>query len=194
MATQLTTAMIRSRALRRAFPAAMGLPEGSHPDPEIVKEYIEQIADELCQGAELTYLYLSDNFVANQSRYCWPQLPLQEYRGAIVTPTAASGLSPYNIPAARIVTIQEGLRLFPTALTDIVATTGYVATIVVTNGGSGYGAGTCPFTPPPTTGLNPVTATGTPVVVGGVITAVTITNPGAGYAQPPPITFSSGLA
>lgn len=70
---------------------------------------------------------------------------------------------------------------------------GQVAAVNVTAGGTGYGAPpTVTFAAP----LSGTTATGTAVLTGGVVTSVTITNPGSGYtvANPPTITFGSGVA
>lgn len=66
---------------------------------------------------------------------------------------------------------------------------GQVVTVRVTNGGSLYGSeDTVAFTVAPDGG---VTATGTLVVVGGTITGVTITNPGAGYLVAPTATITT---
>ena len=63
-----------------------------------------------------------------------------------------------------------------------------VASVVITNGGTGYTtAPTVTFTPP-TTGT---TATGTANVANGIVISVTITNPGNGYTSPPTVTFSA---
>jgi hypothetical protein len=67
---------------------------------------------------------------------------------------------------------------------------GTVASVTVTNGGTGYtSAPTVTFSPPPAGGT---TATGIAVITGGVVTAVTITNPGSGYTTPPTITITGG--
>ena len=67
---------------------------------------------------------------------------------------------------------------------------GQVRTVAVTAGGTGYTDGaTATFSAPPAGG---VTATGTVTVVGGVITRVNITNPGAGYTSAPTVTVAGG--
>ena len=63
-----------------------------------------------------------------------------------------------------------------------------IYTVTVLTGGSGYtGASTATFDAAPGGGT---TATGTPIIVGGVITGVTITNAGTGYLTAPSITFA----
>lgn len=68
---------------------------------------------------------------------------------------------------------------------------GAIATIPVTNGGSGYTSSPA-FTvsAPEVSGGN--TAVVTAVISGGVITAITISSGGTGYINPPTITFSGG--
>tara|TARA_B100001173_G_scaffold166228_1_gene143733 strand:- start:1365 stop:5183 length:3819 start_codon:yes stop_codon:yes gene_type:complete len=61
--------------------------------------------------------------------------------------------------------------------------------IEITNGGSGYAAGTTiSFDPPPPGGTN---MTATLVIVNGVITGITLTEVGAGYVQEPSFTVAS---
>jgi phage tail sheath protein FI len=62
-----------------------------------------------------------------------------------------------------------------------------VASVNVTNGGTGYTSATVTFSPAPAGG---VTATGTAVISGGVITAINITNPGSGYLTAPTVTIT----
>ncbi|BCS53119.1 choice-of-anchor D domain-containing protein [Geobacter sp. SVR] len=59
-------------------------------------------------------------------------------------------------------------------------------TVVVGNGGSGYTAPTVTFSAP----ASGVTATGTAVLSNGIITGITVTNPGAGYTSAPTITIT----
>lgn len=62
-----------------------------------------------------------------------------------------------------------------------------VASVNISAGGTGYtGTPTVTFDPAPPGG---VTATGTVVQSGGVITSVIITNPGSGYLTAPGVTF-----
>lgn len=66
-------------------------------------------------------------------------------------------------------------------------TTGIQEVNVIT-GGSGYSSATVTFSPPDTGGVQ---ATGTVVIVGGVITQILITNPGSGYNNiQPTMTFT----
>jgi len=69
---------------------------------------------------------------------------------------------------------------------------GQVRAVAVNSGGTGYTNGaTATFSAAPAGG---VTATGTVTVVGGVITRVNITNPGAGYTTAPTVTVAGGSA
>lgn len=64
-----------------------------------------------------------------------------------------------------------------------------VAGVTITNPGTGYA------TPPTVTFLDPVKATGTPVISGSgpyTVTGVTVTNPGSGYLSPPTVSFTGG--
>lgn len=69
---------------------------------------------------------------------------------------------------------------------------GSVSSVVIEDGGSGYVDPIIVFSAPDVD--NGVQATGTAVVVGGVITAINITNPGSGYTLPPTVSFDSGDA
>lgn len=64
---------------------------------------------------------------------------------------------------------------------------GAVQTVVITAGGSAYTAATATFSAPPVGGVQ---ATGTVVLTGGVVTGVTITNPGKGYTSAPTVTIT----
>lgn len=65
-----------------------------------------------------------------------------------------------------------------------------VASVQITNGGTGYtSAPTVTFSAPPAGGT---TATGTAVITGNTVSSVTITNPGSGYTSAPTISFSGG--
>ncbi len=68
---------------------------------------------------------------------------------------------------------------------------GGIQSVVVQNGGTGYSASPTATASAPAAGG--VTATfGTPVVAGGVITSIPITNPGSGYIIPVVITITDG--
>ena len=63
-----------------------------------------------------------------------------------------------------------------------------VATVTIITGGTNYTSGdTVTFSAPP----SGVTATGTVQITGGVITDITITNPGSGYVTAPSITINT---
>jgi hypothetical protein len=63
-----------------------------------------------------------------------------------------------------------------------------VATVTIITGGTNYASGdTVTFSAPP----SGVTATGTIQLTGGVITDITITNPGSGYVTAPSITINT---
>ena len=89
----------------------------------------------------------------------------------------------------------QGTNLFPTIVSFSSGAAAATATASVTGinslvGGSNYGAGTTVvFSAPATPGG--VTATGTATVAAGVITAITITNPGSGYTSYPTIAFQN---
>lgn len=70
---------------------------------------------------------------------------------------------------------------------------GIIATITVTNGGSGYTPETTTITISAPTGTNQVQAIGTPVIVGGVIASITIAKCGSGYVDgsTPTVTITS---
>lgn len=70
--------------------------------------------------------------------------------------------------------------------TGTLYSSGFVNRIDVDAGGSGYTAPSITISDPP----SGTTATATAVVVGGVITSVTITNPGTGYVSTPSVTIS----
>ncbi len=75
-------------------------------------------------------------------------------------------------------------------LVTVVAGASQVASVQITGGGTQYTtAPTVTFAPAPTGG---VTATGTAMVSGGVVTGITITNAGYGYTSPPHVTVSGG--
>jgi FtsP/CotA-like multicopper oxidase with cupredoxin domain len=61
-------------------------------------------------------------------------------------------------------------------------------TVVVTTGGAGYSAPVVTFSAPPTG----VTATGTATMANGIITGITVTNPGSGYTSAPLVTITGG--
>ncbi len=68
-----------------------------------------------------------------------------------------------------------------------------VASITLTSGGSNYPANTTVTIAPPANCSAPricTTATATPTVVGGVVTAITLTNVGAGYTTVPAVTVT----
>jgi hypothetical protein len=65
-----------------------------------------------------------------------------------------------------------------------------VASVKITNGGSGYNALPTVTFSAPAVGAN--TATGTPVLTAGVVTSITITNSGSGYTSAPFVTFAGG--
>ncbi|MEI6715336.1 MAG: immunoglobulin domain-containing protein [Verrucomicrobiota bacterium] len=74
---------------------------------------------------------------------------------------------------------------------------GYVSTVKVTNGGSGYVvAPTVKFSDPPAAALlaGGTAAQGIANIIGGAVVSIEIQNEGKGYATPPAISFSSGAA
>lgn len=73
----------------------------------------------------------------------------------------------------------------PTGAEVVTPTSGAVASVAIGAGGTGYTTATVTFSAPPAG----VTATGTAVLASGVITGVTVTNPGSGYVTAPTVTF-----
>lgn len=90
------------------------------------------------------------------------------------------------------ITYDDSRKLTTTTKIKQVANTSSVASITVTNGGTGYTDAT-----PPTviiTGGGGEGATAIATVVSGIVTAVTVTNGGTGYTSPPTITFDNTAA
>lgn len=68
-----------------------------------------------------------------------------------------------------------------------------VASIIVTDGGSGYTSQPIiTISPPPLTENSEQATAGVATIVGGKITAISLGNPGAGYTSPPTITITGG--
>ena len=65
--------------------------------------------------------------------------------------------------------------------TAVVSTGGTIASITINNGGVGYSTA-----PDVSVGIGSTTATATSTITNGIVTGVTITNPGAGYTQTNP--------
>lgn len=77
--------------------------------------------------------------------------------------------------------------------TAVIYATASISEVIMINGGSGYGVGTTATFPAPT-GVGGVQATGSPIIKNGVITGVSITNPGSGYTANASqnVTFAGG--
>ena len=65
-----------------------------------------------------------------------------------------------------------------------------VSSVTIVNGGSGYTS--VPGVTIAAQNMGVVSATGTAVVTGGIVTSVTITNNGSGYTGLPTVTFTNG--
>ena len=105
--------------------------------------------------------------------------------GATATATVTGGV----ITAITVTNFGTGYTSVPT-ITITGTGTGAVATAQIISGGSGY-----TFTPVVTiSGGGGTGATATATVTGGVVTAITVTNPGTGYTSAPTVTFSSSGA
>lgn len=89
-----------------------------------------------------------------------------------------------------VVPLVAGVSKYP-----IGPTAGYISSIQITSGGSGYGASpTASIAAPGSfSGYTGTTATVTLTATGGVITGVTVTNAGAGYQSVPAVTLSAGV-
>jgi FtsP/CotA-like multicopper oxidase with cupredoxin domain len=103
-----------------------------------------------------------------------------------VTWEAGAQVAPNPDPAATFRVLRDGVSLttiYPGAAQGI-------ASITVTNGGSGY------TTPPTVTISTPftgfVTAAATATISGGAVTGITVTTPGSGYLSLPAVTLSGG--
>jgi hypothetical protein len=96
-----------------------------------------------------------------------------------------------SIPVTVTGTLVDGHGVNPAGNVNIAVEDGVhgsVTNVIVTNGGSGYGAAPAvTFSKPGAGGMQ---ATGTATVSGGVVTGVTVVNPGAGYTSAPTVTFS----
>ncbi len=79
------------------------------------------------------------------------------------------------------ITISSSEVTVGASATAVVSSTGTIASIDVNNGGVGYSAA-----PDVSVGIGSITATATSTIINGVVTGVTITNPGAGYTQTNP--------
>ena len=92
-----------------------------------------------------------------------------------------------NVDATFRNTIQKGVTLVNpitvtgAAATAVVSVAGTIASITINDGGVGYST-----TPDVSVGIGSTTATATATISNGVVTGVTITNPGAGYTQTNP--------
>jgi hypothetical protein len=85
--------------------------------------------------------------------------------------------------------ICDGTDAWHVSTSDVVTpvNTGQLLTILVTNGGTGYGAPTAVFS-----GGGGINAAATVVVEAGIVTAVNITNVGSGYTSAPTCTITGG--
>jgi hypothetical protein len=83
------------------------------------------------------------------------------------------------------VTLVNPVTTVGASATAVVSAAGTIASITVNDGGVGYSTA-----PDVSVGIGSTTATVTSTIINGVVTGVTITNPGAGYTQTnPPLVF-----
>ena len=83
------------------------------------------------------------------------------------------------------VTLINPVTTVGASATAVVSVAGTIASITVNDGGVGYSTA-----PDVSVGIGSTTATATSTITNGVVTGVTITNPGAGYTQTnPPLVF-----
>ena len=112
----------------------------------------------------------------------------QQYSGQTVVTPPSTGNNPQNIDqvvSAANATATPGKNAGDQR---IAGPGGYVASIAVTAGGSGYtSAPTVSFS-----GGGGSGATATATVSGGAVTGITITSPGSGYTSAPSVSFSGG--
>lgn len=90
-----------------------------------------------------------------------------------------------------LTSLTGGWKFFPTASTLGAYCNGTVLSVAISSGGSYGSPPSVSFTAAPGGGT---TATGTAVLTGSAVSSITITNPGAGYATTPSVTFGSGSA
>jgi hypothetical protein len=81
----------------------------------------------------------------------------------------------------RQITLMSSETTVGASATAIVSTAGTIASIAINNGGVGYSTA-----PDVSIGIGSTTATATSTITNGVVTGVTIINPGAGYTQTNP--------
>ncbi len=81
----------------------------------------------------------------------------------------------------RQITLMSSETTVGASATAIVSTAGTIASIAINNGGVGYSTA-----PDVSIGIGSTTATATSTITNGVVTGVTIINPGGGYAQTNP--------
>jgi FtsP/CotA-like multicopper oxidase with cupredoxin domain len=102
----------------------------------------------------------------------------------IVPQTTYSAASGGNAPTNTYAKVQDSTITYQPAGLPVVSVT-------VNAGGSGYSAPAVSFAAPVcNAGASCAPATGTATVAGGVITAITVTNVGAGYTSAPAVTIS----
>lgn len=106
-----------------------------------------------------------------------PRVEIVEFdgQGPLASVTVVVPGSGYTTAAAGIQTSTGSGAVLTPAMSPVVQ--GGIQAVAVTNGGTGYTTATATITT--TTGSG---ATLTPVITGGVITGVTVTAPGSGYA------------
>lgn len=124
--------------------------------------------------------------------------PIAYPLGATLIPKGAGSYSNLAAPTAgsAITTgqlVSNGHYTWSVTLVTIWGETipGSLVSISVTGGGTGYGSTPTVVIGAPV-GAGGVQATATATVSGGVVTGVTITNPGSGYTTAPAVSFSGG--
>jgi len=107
------------------------------------------------------------------------------------------GISAANLTGDFVITsISDYVFIFSASVvatsTGSLATPGFVNKIIVDDGGAGYNIVDAAIVITSAPGTFTTAATATPVIAGGVITSITLTNIGAGYTVAPTITITGG--
>ena len=100
--------------------------------------------------------------------------------------TGALSISKFNTPDQTFL-LNSGTSRFGGA----VLTNGFVASIVVYEGGSGYGTTVPTVTVSAPSGAGGLTATAVATLTGGVVSSINLTSEGSGYTQDPTVTIAA---
>jgi alpha-tubulin suppressor-like RCC1 family protein len=103
--------------------------------------------------------------------------------------TGALSISKFNTPDQTFLLNSGTSRSGGAVLTN-----GFVASVVVYNGGSGYGTTVPTVTIGAPSGAGGLTATAVAVLTGGVVSSINLTSEGSGYTQDPTVTIAAPVS